>query len=75
MIRWDDDGDYEDGDDDDNNDDNEYDDFNNYDDANNLEPRLFVKRITGSSWAIAKNAVLWWRGGNHDIYDDDDEGR
>ena len=32
-----------------------------------------MKRITGSSWAIAKNVVLWWREGNQD-HDGDDDG-
>ena len=37
----------------------------------NFDPRLFVKRITGSSWVIAKNVVLWWREGDQD-HDDGD---
>ena len=36
-----------------------------------------MKRITGSNWATAKNAVLWWRGGDqyyqYDNDDDDDD--
>ena len=42
--------------------------------AYNFESRLFVKRITGSNWATAKNAVLWWRGGDQYYqFDDDDD--
>ena len=40
----------------------------------NFGPRLFVRRITGSSWATAKNVVLWWREGDQDDHDGDGGG-